>query len=502
MSRRQPLELFSFRRAFTLMLLLVVLPSAVLSGFGVLAIINERAAVEKRLETVWGERLLAAEPRVLELLRGLEARPTDSGLELWAPGGRPASSASFTIERGIVGSADARVVTAVTPLAAALGNLGPGVLFASVSDPAETFLIAAQSVDGRVLGARVDGAAVQALLAPLSPSGDPAHFELKAVRQPSTDGVLARLVSGVQEAQKAARGEPRELSSRPMRAPLQDFRLVAVVEGEDPVVQASFRNRLIYSVLLGVFFLTLVLGVIITARTLYREARLSRLKTDFVSLVSHELKTPLTSIRMFIETLEMGRVHDEKESKEVLGLLSVETARLSELIERVLDWARIESGRRRYDVAVVPAREIAERAADAFRTQRLGAPLSFAADIPELPTVEVDKEALVGALLNLLQNAYKYSPGEKRVELTAAAREGEVTFSVRDFGIGIAPRERKRVFERFYRVDNLLTRSTEGTGLGLPIARRIVEAHGGRISLESSVGHGSTFTIHLPTAEP
>ena len=111
--------------------------------------------------------------------------------------------------------------------------------------------------------------------------------------------------------------------------------------------------------------------------------------------------------------------------------------------------------------------------------------------------VEVDREAMAGALLNLLQNAYKYSGGEKRIELRADARNGGVDIEVEDNGVGIAKRDRKRVFDRFYRVDNLLTRQTEGSGLGLSISRRIVEAHGGRITVRSELGKGSTFTIHL-----
>jgi signal transduction histidine kinase len=239
-------------------------------------------------------------------------------------------------------------------------------------------------------------------------------------------------------------------------------------------------------------------GVVYTARALYLQARLSRLKTDFVSLVSHELRTPLTSIRMFIETLALGRVNDPSQTQAVLELLQKETERLSAMIERVLDWARLESGRQRYRKGRLTPREIV----DAFRAQRLDSQVQLSCAVAEtLPAVEGDREALAGALLNLLHNAYKYSGAEKRIELRAGMHNGGVDIEVEDHGVGIAKRDRKRVFERFYRVDNLLTRQTEGSGLGLSISRRIVEAHGGRLTVRSELGKGSTFTIRLPAAK-
>lgn len=255
-----------------------------------------------------------------------------------------------------------------------------------------------------------------------------------------------------------------------------------------------------YGVLLGLFYLTLTFGVVYTGRALYREARLSRMKTDFVSLVSHELRTPLTSIRMFIETLALGRIKDPAQMNEVLQLLTRETERLSTLIERVLDWARIESGRKVYQRASLPVSEVVEAAVAAFRAQRLdGGVVDLKVDVPEgLPRVDADREAIAGALLNLLQNAYKYTGEDKRIALSAHADGRWVGLSVEDNGVGIAPRERKRIFERFYRVDSLLTRKTEGSGLGLAITKRIIEDHGGRIAVYSQPGKGSRFTIQLP----
>jgi len=273
-------------------------------------------------------------------------------------------------------------------------------------------------------------------------------------------------------------------------------------EAGDPVAFASTRNRLVYAVLLGAFYATLVVGVVYTARALYLQARLSRLKTDFVSLVSHELRTPLTSIRMFIETLALGRVKDPGQTQEVLELLQKETERLSAMIERVLDWARLESGRQRYRKDRLTAQQIVDASIEAFRAQRLDSQVQLSCQVQGvLPELEGDREALAGALLNLLHNAYKYSGAEKRIELRADARNGGVDIEVEDHGVGIAKRDRKRVFDRFYRVDNLLTRQTEGSGLGLSISKRIIEAHGGKLTVRSELGKGSTFTIHLPAAK-
>jgi signal transduction histidine kinase len=258
----------------------------------------------------------------------------------------------------------------------------------------------------------------------------------------------------------------------------------------------------VYTVLLVIFYLTLALGGVFTARALYREAQLSHLKTDFVSLVSHELRTPLTSIRMFIETLLLGRITDPQQTREVLGVLAKETERLSELIERVLDWSRIESGRKWYERAPVPVADLVNASLAAFRAQTLDAKVTLRTEVPaDLPRVEVDPDAIAGAVLNLLQNAFKYTGDDKQIAVRARHEHRAVVIEVEDNGVGIPPRDRKRIFERFYRVDNLLTRKTAGSGLGLAIARRIVEAHGGRIQVRSEIGKGSCFSIHLPVSE-
>ncbi len=506
---RSPPVILNFRRTFALLIVLVVVPSAGLSGFGVVAIINERAAVEKRLESAWRgtlESLSTELPLALESARLEEAAGT---LRLVMPDGRVVSEpdGAFRVEGGRVHTSDPQLHEALTAVLPEAGALPTEPTTFSLSTGNRAVLVAAERRGNVVLGVRLSVRALEQLMAtrvdPRVVSGEPVLFSLQPVqREINEGGLMGKLVSEVAQARASALG-PVGLAERVLSPPLQDFRLVVLPTGEDPVARASTRNRVLYGVLLGLFYLTLTFGVVYTGRALYREAQLSRMKTDFVSLVSHELRTPLTSIRMFIETLALGRLKDPAQMQEVLTLLTRETERLSIFIERVLDWARIEGGRKVYQRAPLPVSAVVEAAVAAFRAQRLEGGMELKVDVQQgLPPLDVDKDAVAGALLNLLQNAYKYSgPADRRITLCARRGGKFVDLSVEDNGVGIAPKERKRIFERFYRVDNLMTRRTEGSGLGLAIARRIVEAHGGRIGVHSEPGRGSRFTIHLPVGK-
>ncbi len=437
------------------------------------------------------------------MLEASSVERVDGVVSVTAPSGLPLSGATFRLSRDVLESSDSDLVAALTPVRSQLAFLPERRSFLSLPGPTGPVLIVALRTPEGVLGAELSPQSLEQLLAQsgqdLKGKGEQVRFELTAV-QPVRAGLVGKFIGGVPGAKTALEVSP--LAERPLPAPLQEFQLRAMPEAGDPVAFASLRNRLVYAGLLGAFYATLVVGVVYTARALYLQARLSRLKTDFVSLVSHELRTPLTSIRMFIETLALGRVKDPEQTQEVLELLQRETERLSAMIERVLDWARLESGRQRYRRERLTPQQIIDASLDAFRAQRLDSQVELHCDMPEaLPVVEGDREALAGALLNLLHNAYKYSGAEKRIELRAGTRDGGLDIEVEDHGVGIAKRDRKRVFDRFYRVDNLLTRQTEGSGLGLSISRRIIEAHGGKLTVRSELGKGSTFTIHLPAAK-
>jgi two-component system phosphate regulon sensor histidine kinase PhoR len=505
-SSTQPSIILSFRRTFALLIVLVVLPSAGLSGFGVVAIINERAAVEKRLEATWQGTLESLAEDLPAALRSARFELLDGQPRLVAPDGRSLSTrASFRVEGQQVHTDDTELAAALHAVQSSASDFPPGTSIFSLMVGGRAALLAAERQGDGVHGIRLSQEAVEMLLGERAEhwvsSSEPVRFVLLARQEPTGEGLMGKLVSEVAQARANALGPP-VLAEQVLPPPLQDFRLGVVPTGEDPVARASTRNRVVYVVLLGLFYVTLTFGVVYTGRVLYREARLSRMKTDFVSLVSHELRTPVTSIRMFIETLALGRIKDPAQTQEVLRMLTQETERLSTLIDRVLDWSRIESGRKEYHRETLPVPSVVDTAVAAFRAQRLEGDLQLSVDVPEgLPPVDVDRDAIAGALLNLLQNAYKYSREDKRIALTVRADGKWVDLSVEDHGMGIAPRDRKRIFERFYRVDNLLTRKTEGSGLGLAIAKRIVEAHGGRISLKSELGKGSRFTIQLPAGK-
>jgi two-component system phosphate regulon sensor histidine kinase PhoR len=268
------------------------------------------------------------------------------------------------------------------------------------------------------------------------------------------------------------------------------------------LVYGSVARDYLFGGLILALVATTVAGTAATLTVLYREARVAKLQTDFVNKVSHDLRTPLTSIRMFVETLQLGRIQDPARQSEALEIIAEETGRLSTLINRLLDWARMESGRRSYQLRREPLGPIIDAALSAFAPQVLDERVTLVRSVaPDLPEVLADRQALAEALLNLLNNAYKYTGQEKRIELSASRTGPTVLIAVKDNGPGVAPREQKRIFDKFYRGSDPLFRTVEGTGLGLAMVKHIVSGHGGRVSVASDVGKGATFTIALPVAE-
>jgi signal transduction histidine kinase len=235
------------------------------------------------------------------------------------------------------------------------------------------------------------------------------------------------------------------------------------------------------------------------ARSFGRQVALARLKNDLVANVSHELKTPLTAMRAVVDTLLDAKKFDEKTTREYLQLLATENARLSRLIENFLTFSRLERNKFKFEFEDIRPLDVVVGAVEALG-ERVNAPgcrfESHAAT--DLPSIRGDTDALVTALLNLLDNAWKYSGEDKHIVLRTEARNGNVCFTVVDNGIGLSPRETKRVFRRFYQTDQRLARVAGGCGLGLSIVQSIVEAHHGFVRVQSEPGGGSTFTIEIP----
>jgi signal transduction histidine kinase len=272
------------------------------------------------------------------------------------------------------------------------------------------------------------------------------------------------------------------------------------IRPQDPGIISRYvaRRRWIYGTTLALLLAGMFLGVTLVLRDLSREQRLARLRSDFVANVTHELKTPLTSIRMFAETLRMGRIKEESERRECLDVIVGETQRLSRLISNVLDFSKIERGQKQYQMAEVDVSEVAESTLGTLKYSLEEQGFTVETEIEPQVRVVGDADALEQAMLNLISNAVKYSCQKKSVRVRLLTQNDKVLFRVSDQGIGIPESEQGRIFEKFYRVHTEDRRSTGGAGLGLTVVKHIVEAHRGEIVVQSKVGEGSTFTIVLP----
>jgi two-component system phosphate regulon sensor histidine kinase PhoR len=266
-----------------------------------------------------------------------------------------------------------------------------------------------------------------------------------------------------------------------------------------------FLGEAKFNLLVGILVLALsgaaTTGVILVWVFVRREANLSRLQSDFVSKVSHELRTPLTSIRLFTETLALRRGDVAAEDK-CIEALNRESSRLQELIDRLLDWGRMESGRREFMLRETDLRAIVDAALAAFDPVRERRKVEVKVELPaKSPVVVADRGAVADALLNLLMNAYKYGGDPPDITVKVGVDQRAARISVSDNGPGIAPGEHKRIFQKFYRMDDRLSREREGSGLGLAIVKHVMRAHRGKVELVSAPGKGSTFSLLLPLAE-
>ncbi len=252
-------------------------------------------------------------------------------------------------------------------------------------------------------------------------------------------------------------------------------------------------------IVLTAISLLLAGGIFLTHRNISREMALAKLKSDFVSNVSHELRTPLSLIRLYAETLEMGRLKSEEKYQEYYSIIRKESERLTGLINNILDFSRIEAGRKEYDFRQTDLKELVHNTLDSYRYQIEQQGFAFEEDIAaDLPPVVVDREAIARSLLNLVNNALKYSQDQKFIGVRLSRDNGAVRLEVIDHGIGIPEGEQAKIFEKFYRVGDPLVHNTKGSGLGLALVRHIAQAHGGEVTVDSAPGRGSKFTISLP----
>jgi len=319
-----------------------------------------------------------------------------------------------------------------------------------------------------------------------------------------------RIIRLTDESGRFVAGEDFAASGRPGTAPQlvytgsfdNDFPpwTVAIFRvGPDPSLRAFYLRRNFYILLVAVVMAALFLGGYLAIRSTGKELQLAKLKSDFVSTVSHEFRTPLTSIRYLAELLERGRVRDEEKKQRYFKTISSESERLSRLVENILDFSRIEAGMKEYRLGKADFASLARDVAGRFLDQAAFKGVTLKTEISDpLPEMRADREAISRAVFNLLDNAAKYS-GENPEILFRVWLDGEdVCLEIADNGVGIPVADQKKVFEKFYRAETAIARNIKGSGIGLTLVAHIVKAHGGKISLESEPGKGTRVTLRLP----
>lgn len=285
-----------------------------------------------------------------------------------------------------------------------------------------------------------------------------------------------------------------------------EWQLGLRVTDGNPFSDSSKQQNAVYIWIAALTVATTCVLAWLLLAVLRRRMRLAQLKNDLVATVSHELKTPLASIRLLVDTLLQndGRaadVKDQQQTTEYLQLISAENARLTRLVENFLTFSRMERGQHPFDFSTVDAGQLAEKAANVFLDHCPEASECLSVDIRETAQVSCDQDSMVTAIVNLLENAWKYGGDDKDIQLQVDSSGDHAQVRVSDKGQGLTPREVSRVFDRFYQVDQRVARTQGGCGLGLSIVRSIVEAHGGSVAVDSKLDVGSTFVIQLPRSE-
>ncbi len=243
----------------------------------------------------------------------------------------------------------------------------------------------------------------------------------------------------------------------------------------------------------------LAAGIVVLYRSVRREMELARIKSDFVSNVSHELRTPLALIRMYAETLEMGRLKDDGKKAEYLSTILRESERLTRLVNNILDFSRMQAGKKQYRFAPVQINEVIRNVMQTYAVHLQTKGFTPVVELSDsLPAISGDAEALSEALINIIDNAVKYSEDERYLAVRSAPSGSGVCVEIEDHGIGIAPSDHAKIFDMFYRVSTGAVHDRKGTGIGLSLVHHIVHAHGGKVSVRSVPGKGSTFRLELP----
>lgn len=315
-------------------------------------------------------------------------------------------------------------------------------------------------------------------------------FYISVFNRISSEEVYSNEVSGSRE---------RHIEHKKNLWLFPDYELGIELKGE--TVEDLVRERTYYNILIiGILDIVLLLAAWFVYRAVRQEVKLAQLKSDFVANVSHEIRTPLAIINMYSETLEMGRVNSEEKKHEYYKVINTETNRLSGIVNKILSFSKIESGKREYKFEDCDLNEIVENLLGTYTHHFNDKGFEYTFHAREnLSIIKADAEAVTDALINLIDNAMKYSQEDKKIEISTGRSLSHVYIEVKDYGIGISSKDQKFIFDKFYRVTSGdLAYKAKGSGIGLSIVKHIMDAHGGTITLTSKPGKGSTFTMSFP----
>lgn len=279
---------------------------------------------------------------------------------------------------------------------------------------------------------------------------------------------------------------------------LPDYQMGIVLKGRTLgglIAQRTYTNL----ILLLLLTIVIITGVVIVYRNIRKELELAQIKSDFVSNVSHELRTPLALISMYAETLEMGRVKSDEKKEEYYRIMSNESNRLGKIVNSILSFSKIEAGKRKYNFTPTNINELIKNVYETYNYHLASKGFRFEIDLGDkIPQINIDGEAVSEALINLIDNAAKYSKNDKIVYLSTGIKNNRVFVEVQDKGIGIPKADQKKIFDKFFRVSTGLVHDTKGTGLGLTIVKHVMDAHNAIIEIESEIDKGSTFRVLFP----
>jgi signal transduction histidine kinase/tetratricopeptide (TPR) repeat protein len=377
--------------------------------------------------------------------------------------------------------------------------------FLRIAEPTDAGLLLASfsPLDAKTtLGLLLDPRVLAAGLLPPG-SGEPGPEEDWSVAIVDGSGETVAGRESVSPETGAKSGDPRPVFTSAFTGSFPPWRIVIRRSGAGAAERQFRLRRTVYVLALAAAVAALFFGGFLAIRSTAKELKLAKLKSDFTATVSHEFRTPLMSIRYMAELLQRGRVRDGARRRQYYETITGESERLGRLVENLLDFSKIEAGVKEYRLEDTDAAALAAEVAGRFRQQAAFKDFVMKTEIADgLPRLRADRDALGRAVLNLLDNAVKYSGPNPRVTLRVWSGADAVNFEVEDQGIGIAKSEQKKIFEKFYRSERAQQSSVKGSGIGLPLVEHVVRAHGGEVFLESEPGKGTRVTIRLPLGPP